>query len=150
MPSANSSARLVIFFSILALSCVLVAFVSVRLIAPERWAQDEIHGHQWLHNQLDLTSQEAESIDVFEGPYQAERQRLLQEFDNRIQELAQQLESESSFSSEVDQALERVHDAHGELQRLSIEHYFDMLQTLPEDKQRKLRALAVEALSTPE
>jgi len=36
------------------------------------------------------------------------------------------------------------------LQELSIQHYYDMLNVLPPEKQAKLRELAIKALSQPE
>ncbi|MDA3874371.1 MAG: TolC family protein [Kiritimatiellae bacterium] len=51
---------------------------------------------------------------------------------------------------EVEHAIHQLHEVHGELQNLSIVHFYKMISALPPEKQEKLRAMAVEALSQPE
>jgi len=108
------------------------------------------HGHQWLHEALELTEKEEAAIDAFEGDYRSERERLVKEFDSRVGDLRQIIVSTDQYVPEVDAAIHQIHEVHGELQELSIQHYYDMLSVLPPDKQDKLRHLAVKALSQPE
>lgn len=139
-----------LFFLTMAFACVLVSFLSVRLMMQTCCARGAANGHQWLHEELGLTEEEAARGDVFEAPYQAERQRLQSEFNQRIQTLAALLREQDSLSPEISGAIHEIHTVHGQLQQLAIEHYFDMLSVLPPDKQKRLRELAIEALSTPE
>ena len=138
------------FFILLALLSICVAFLSVRLMTEDGWAHDEAGGHHWIHEQLRLTDEEAAKIDVFEAPYRAERRELEARFEERIATLAELLQTEDVVSEEVTRAVHELHIVHGQLQQLAIEHYFEMLSVLPPEKQEKLRALAVEALSTPQ
>jgi Spy/CpxP family protein refolding chaperone len=108
------------------------------------------HGHHWLHEALELTEQEEAAIDAFEGDYRSERERLVKEFNSRVGDLRQILVSNDQYVPEVDAAIHRLHEVHGELQELSIQHYYDMLNVLPPEKKDKLRQLAVKALSQPE
>lgn len=144
------SLTLTVFFAALVAVCVLVTLLSLRLFQPSEWAHDEPHGHQWLHEQLGLTEQEMTAIDAFEDPYRAERQRLQTALDERIEAIAKLLQEHDAFAPEINAAIHDLHVVHAELQQLAIEHYFEMLSVLPPEKQDKLRALAVEALSTPQ
>ncbi|MDQ8209443.1 periplasmic heavy metal sensor [Coraliomargarita sp. SDUM461003] len=114
------------------------------------WRNDMSEGHQWLHEALELTAQERAAIDSFEGQYHQERDELTREFDARIANLRQILVESDEYVPAVDRAIHRIHEVHGQLQELSIQHYYDMLSVLPPQKQDKLRELAVQALSQPE
>ena len=132
--------------------CISVSFVTRHWFSKSQddWNHDMTHGHQWLHETLNLTEKEAAAIDAFEGDYRSERERLVKEFDSRVGDLRQILVSTDQYVPEVDAAIHRLHEVHGELQELSIQHYYDMLNVLPPEKQDKLRQLAVKALSQPE
>lgn len=129
-----------------------VSFVTRQWFSKSQdaWNYDMTHGHQWLHETLNLTKKEETAIDAFEGDYRSERERLVKEFDSRVGDLRQILVSTDQYVPEVDAAIHRLHEVHGELQELSIQHYYDMLNVLPPEKQDKLRQLAVKALSQPE
>jgi Spy/CpxP family protein refolding chaperone len=128
----------------------LVTLVTLELMPKADWNQhDQADGHLWLHEELGLTAEEAAAIDQFESPYREERSRLNAEFEKRIDRLASLLRESDGVTPEVTHAVHELHSVHGQLQELSIRHYFEMLSVLPPEKQAKLRQLAVEALSTP-
>lgn len=143
--------RLIVLSLILVLVGFLVSFLTSKWVMSEKsWKHDEPHGHMWLHNELGLSEEEAAKIDVFEAEYRSERDILLEEFQRRIDALSEILRTTDSYSPQVNQAVHHLHEVHGQIQSLSIEHYYDMLSVLPPDKQERLRALAIEALSEPE
>lgn len=143
--------RLIVLSLILVLVGFLVSFLTSKWVMSEKsWKHDEPHGHMWLHNELGLSEEEAAKIDVFEAEYRSERDILLEEFQGRIDALSEILRTTDSYSPQVNQAVHHLHEVHGQIQSLSIEHYYDMLSVLPPDKQERLRALAIEALSEPE
>lgn len=152
MPPLRRPLPLLVFFSILVVVSVLVAVISVRMMSPHAgWrAHDRPQGHQWLHKELDLTVEEAAAIDAFEEPYRDERARLQKEFNARVQAIATLLENSDELTPEVTHAVHELHIVHGQLQELSIAHYFEMLSVLPPEKQEGLRELAIDALSTPQ
>ncbi|MDF3129429.1 periplasmic heavy metal sensor [Kiritimatiellaeota bacterium B1221] len=137
--------------AILIVLCAATSWLTVRLIQPSEWRPVEnASSHEWLHEELSLTEEEAQKIEELEGPYQQERSALLDVFDERIQELSEILRANDGVTPEVDHAIHRLHEVHGDLQQLAIAHYFQMLEVLPPEKQDRLRSLAVEALSEPE
>lgn len=137
---------------VLIVVCVGVSFVTAQWFSKsqDEWKHDMTHGHDWLHQALGLTEPEEAAIDAFEADYRKQRERLVQEFDSRVGDLREILVSTDHYVPEVDAAIHRLHEVHGELQELSIQHYYDMLSVLPPEKQEKLRQLAVKALSQPE
>ncbi len=132
--------------------CIGASFVTTQWFSKSQddWSHDTPHGHDWLHEELDLNEQEEIAIDAFEGDYRRQRKALLNEFESRVGDLRQILVDTDQYVPEVDVAIHRLHEVHGELQELSIQHYYDMLSVLPTEKQDKLRQLAVKALSQPE
>ncbi len=142
---------LLLFFTLLMLTTVLVTLITVRVMSPEDWqTHDQAHGHLWLHEELGLTESEAAAIDAFEAPYRAERARLKDAFDQKVQAIAELLQNTDEFGPEVVHAVHDLHIVHGQLQELSIRHYYDMLSVLPPEKKEQLRQLAADALSTPQ
>lgn len=128
----------------------IVTLIGVRLMNADGWAtHDQLDGHHWLHEKLGLTPDEAAAIDAFETPYREEKAKLSAEFQDRIENLATLLRESDAVTPEVTHAVHELHRVHGQLQELSIRHYFEMLSVLPPEKQAQLRTLAVEALSTP-
>jgi Spy/CpxP family protein refolding chaperone len=132
--------------------CVGASFVTAKWFAQSKsaWEHDMTHGHQWLHESLGLTEAEAAAIDAFEAEYRSQRDLLTKEFDARIGELREILVDADQYAPEVDVGIHRIHEIHGKLQELSIQHYYNMFNVLPPEKQEKLRQLAVKALSQPE
>lgn len=147
--SLRAPLRLLALLGFLVLVSVGVTILIVRLLTTEEWRHDEPSGHHWLHEQLDLTAEEAQRVDAFEAPYRQERWRLQAEMTRRVEALADILRTAEDHGPEVVAAVEAIHQMHGQIQSLAIAHYFEMLSVLPPEKQDRLRMLAVEALSRP-
>lgn len=117
----------------------------------EDWSRhDGVHGHQWLRDELELSAGEAAELDALEPAYRQERAELQEQFEQKIEELRQQIIATDEFSAEVRETIHELHMIHGQLQELSIRHYYEMMRVLPAEKQARLRELASRALSTPE
>lgn len=143
--------RLAGILAVLLAVCLLVSLLTAKWMMREKqWLHDQPHGHDWLQQELNLNEEELAAINAYEDQYRAERQDLLDEFNNRIQVLAQLLRTSDTYTEEVTGAIHHLHEVHGDIQILSIEHYYDMLSVLPPAKQDALRDIAVNALSQPE
>lgn len=143
--------KTILCIAILISVCTVLTFAITNwLMGVKKWKHDEPSGHQWLQQELSLNEEETAGINAFETKYREERAQLQKEFQARIDTLARLIRQGDSYSNEVNHAIHQLHDVHGRLQKLSIEHYYEMLAVLPPDKQEKLRDLAVEALSQPE
>lgn len=128
--------------------CAIVCWTMFHFAVPDD-GHAEV-GHEWLHEELGLNADEIAIIEGIEEDYEAKRKELERSFADKQRELANLLKEEKSYSDVVKEAVRGLHHIHGNLQALSIEHYYDMLETLPADKQQRLRDLAAKALSKPE
>ncbi|MGC6455120.1 MAG: Spy/CpxP family protein refolding chaperone [Coraliomargaritaceae bacterium] len=130
----------------------MASVITARIVVKEPdWRQhDTEHGHEWLHRQLELSDDEAAAVDALEPDYRSQRTALEQQFQQRIQTLRGLILNSRELSPEVRHAIHELHLVHGQLQELSIQHYYEMLETLPPEKQGRLQEIAVKALSVPE
>ena len=117
---------------------------------PDWSKHDEGGGHQWLHHELDLTPEQAAAIDAVEPEYRRKRAALEKQFQAKIDELREVIVHSQEFSAEAEAAIRELHVVHRQLQELSIRHYYQMMRVLPPEKQARLSAIAVQALSVPQ
>jgi hypothetical protein len=143
--------KLTVFVVLLIGMCAMISYIVANWASrTQEWRHDRVHGHEWLRNEIGLDNTEFAAINAFEEDYRRQRADLLQEYAARIGQLRGLLSTQSEFSPEVQHAIHELHQVHGELQELSIRHYFDMFSVLPAEKQQLLRQVAVDALSEPE
>lgn len=106
----------------------------------------QIDAHVWLHEQIGITAEQDQKLTEIEKKF-ADKQRALRE---KIHvgnlELAAAMLEDKAFSERVAAAVERIHHAQGELQKLTIEHIFDMQTVLTPQQAEKLNKLAADAL----
>lgn len=107
---------------------------------------NQIDAHVWLHEQIGITADQDQKLIEIERTF-AEKQRVLR---GKIHvgnlELAAAMLEDKAFSERVAAAVERIHHAQGELQKLTIEHIFDMQTVLTPEQAEKLNKLAADAL----
>lgn len=148
-PATPTLGRLGLLSVILLALCSGISLLTVMLLKQDHWQHDAPQGHEWLQQELGLSDEQTQAIDQFLPEYHSQRQVLEVEFDKRIAALGQILAANDAYSDEVTHAVHHIHEVHGQLQELSIRHYFDMLSVLPPQQQQNLRDLAAEALSRP-
>lgn len=107
---------------------------------------NQIDAHVWLHEQIGITADQDQKLTEIEKNF-AEKQKALRE---KIHvgnlELAAAMLEDKAFSERVTAAVERIHHAQGELQKLTIEHIFEMQTVLTPQQAEKLNKLAADAL----
>lgn len=126
--------------------CVIVSVVTASWVLRGE-ASQEVLDHNWVHEELDLHAEDVPELEEMEVVYSAKKNKLLGEVAVLQARLAQQLLEKSEADEEVSETVKKIHHAHGQIQELGIMHYFDMISILSEPKQRRLRELAVDALS---
>ena len=86
--------------------------------------------HDWLHSNLQITPEQERRLH----PHERDFQRQLGEQQARIratgQTLAQAIRNHDADSQEVARAQEQLLQAQGELQRITLEHFFAMKEHL--------------------
>lgn len=134
--------------SLIAAVAVLSGWIAFCLFIRPQLVRESVH--ETLVQQLQLTPEQQRKVEAIDRQFEEERAVILRRFEQSIRHLASLLEKESAYNVEVEEAIEALHQAHGDLQALSIRRYFAILQELPPDKQLELRRLASQALSRPE
>ncbi|WFB34445.1 periplasmic heavy metal sensor [Kiritimatiellota bacterium B12222] len=149
--SSPSKVNMALFAFLLLIICILTSLLTLSWtkITPKELDTAPL-GHHWLHQELSLSEAESASISRFEADYQNERAALLVEFNQQIDKLAGLLVTQNQWDATVESQIHELHNVHGQLQKLSIIHFYQMLDVLPPEKQEQLRAIAVQALSVPE
>lgn len=150
---ADPKLKFALFAGLLVAACGAVAYLMTQSASSadsHGWQHDQAHGHDWLREEIGLTDAEFAAINAFEEPYRRERAALMTDYAAQMAKIRDLLVSQDAFSPEVQHAIHELHLVHGQLQELSIRHYFDMLSVLPPEKQAALRRVAVDALSQPE
>jgi len=126
--------------------CVIVSVVTASWVHRDETSQ-EVLDHHWIHEELDLDEEDVPELEEMEVVYSAEKNKLLGELRVLRARLSQQLLEKSEADEKISETVKKIHHVHGNIQELGIKHYFDMISILPEPKQRRLRELAVDALS---
>lgn len=132
--------------------CVGVSSITSKFLSDQAdWQQhDHANGHQWLYEELNLTPEEASAVDEFEPEYRQQRAELQAQFQAKVEQLRQEITTSDEFSDQARKMIHELHIIHGQLQELSIHHYYQMMHVLPAEKQAHLRDIAAKALSVPQ
>ena len=102
--------------------------------------------HDWLHDQLQLTPAQKKELEPIEARFHENYERANAQLLEANRELARTLGQTKEFSPEVDAAIQKVHHRMGELQKLSIQHIFEMKTVLTPEQIERLLHYAQQAL----
>ena len=102
--------------------------------------------HHYLHSQLGITKEQDVKLQEIEATYQQRKTRLEETIRLANMELADAIGENPSFSPEVQQAVDKIHNAMGELQKSSLKHLFQMQPILTQEQNEKLKKLITQAL----
>lgn len=113
---------------------------------PHGSAMTPHEAHEWLHDQLALTAEQDRLLKPIERQYVEDRRRLESDLRQANMELAEAILSEKGPGGEVAGAIERVNRITGELQRLAVQHIFEMADELTPEQRERLLELTANAL----
>jgi nickel and cobalt resistance protein CnrR len=94
--------------------------------------------HDWLHSQLEITPEQERRLAPIEEAYAGQREEILSRIHLAGQDLSAALSESSVGSPAINDALAAIHDAQGELQRTTIEHFLKMKEHLSPEQSRHL------------
>ncbi|HVK41224.1 MAG TPA: periplasmic heavy metal sensor [Phenylobacterium sp.] len=89
-------------------------------------AQQEPSLHAFVHDKLNLSSDQEAKLDVLEREFAVRRSAREAELRLANAELAAAIEAKHRYSPEVQTAIEHFHDVMGELQKETIVHILHM------------------------
>jgi len=93
--------------------------------------------HDFVHDELDLTSQQTSQLDRLEERFAIENAQLELSVRRSNAGLAAAIDNEQQYGPEVGAAIDQVHQSMGELQKGTIRHVFAMREILNEDQRRQ-------------
>jgi Spy/CpxP family protein refolding chaperone len=102
--------------------------------------------HDWLHQKLQLSAEQQKALQPVEERFHQQYQSANEQLIDANRQLAKLLSQSQSFSPEVAAAIEHVHHRMGELQKLSIQHLYDMRPLLTPEQNERLVKYAQQAL----
>lgn len=106
----------------------------------ESHAQDhaEPDFHAWMHEHLDLTPEQHDTLEPIETEFDQQRVRLRAEIRAAGLELAAVIGEADLNDTRLKSALERLNKAQGELQQRTLEHFFAMKRHLRPAQAKRL------------
>lgn len=126
------------------IAAAVIAWLTVRLTAPSA-EPDESHSeasfHQWLHDNLEITAEQEKILHPHEIAFEEERTRQRETIEAAGADLAEAIRNSGDAEApEVEAARRKLVEAQGELQRLTLDHFFAMKEHLsPEQGEKLLR-----------
>jgi Spy/CpxP family protein refolding chaperone len=137
--------QLVAMLVIVALVAAAACYVSARLFGPLR--RSAVDGHEWIHEQLDLTQGELKALEPIESKFVERKRTLMSEIRSANKELAEAIKQDQADSPRVSAAVEKIHHAQGKLQEATLEHVFEMKEVLTPEQYQKLLNLTADELN---
>lgn len=105
--------------------------------------------HDRLHGELDLTAVQDKRIHALEHEFAAERARHEAAIRAANRRLAIAMAQEGRYGPAVARAVDDIHSAMGELQKVSLEHVFAMRRELNAGQRTRFDAIVSESLTAP-
>ena len=124
----------------IALAVLLAALAGcLGAFATDRWfgSHQSVGLHDFVHDELDLTSQQTSQLDSLEERFAIENAQLELSVRRSNAGLAAAIDNEQQYGPEVGAAIDQVHQSMGELQKGTIRHVFAMREILNEDQRRQ-------------
>jgi nickel and cobalt resistance protein CnrR len=103
--------------------------------------------HQWLHEQLNITEEQDIKLEPIEAKFADRKKALEAEMHQANRELAKAINEDGNYSPRVQQSVDKIHTAMGELQKVTLEHLFEMHSVLTPEQRKKLNSLTTDALT---
>ncbi len=112
---------------------------SLGALAADRWfGAPEPQGlHDFVHDQLNLSSDQENRLDLLEQRFAIENAQLELAVRRANAGLAAAMDNEHEYGPEVRTAIDQVHASMGELQKATVRHAFAMRDILDENQQRQ-------------
>jgi Spy/CpxP family protein refolding chaperone len=136
---------------VLTLILTLVAAIGGTWIGA-RYIYDQRHQpslHEFVHEELKLDANQRQRLEVLEQDFAVRRRAREAELRAANAELARAIQTRHEYSPEVQAAVERFHDAMGELQKETILHVLAMRTVLTPAQAAEFDTRIGEALTEP-
>lgn len=140
--------RLALLAAIGFVFAIIGVLVGREFVAPSKPVETELH--DILHRDLDLNANQSAQIEEIEKRFAVRRHALELELRADNARLAAAIEAERGYGPEVSAAIDRSHQAMGQLQKETLEHIFAMRRVLTPAQAAKFDEAIVKALTVKE
>lgn len=94
-----------------------------------------------------MTTEQDRKLLPIEKKFISKKQEMEALIHEANHELAAAINEDGNYSPRVKQAVDKIHMAQGELQKVTLEHFFEMHTVLNPEQRKKLNALTTDALT---
>ena len=148
----NRILRICAFLLVVAVVAAAACYLTCRFMSGGQIRGEKGSGagsaHQWIHHELKLTSAQDSTLHPIEQKYASRRAELAASIRAANAELARAIREDRADSPKVAAAVDKIHRAQGELQKVTLDHVFEMRQALTPEQYDKLLDLTATALET--
>jgi len=130
---------------IVAIVAFAVCWTSNSWFLPHN-APPDVGSHDRLHAQLYLTKEQEQKLHPIEDAFDVRRVELETKIHDANKKLSQIMLKDMAYSDKVREAVNEIHHCQGELQRETIEHFYEMQKVLTPEQATLLNKMAAEAL----
>ena len=102
--------------------------------------------HALFHHDLNLNVQQQKELVVIEKDFSRQKAMYEEQMKLANMELAEAIKEGGYFSPHVQEAVDKIHNAMGELQKLTLRHLADMQAILSEEQDQQLEEKVIEQL----
>lgn len=102
--------------------------------------------HDWIHEQLVITEDQEKALEISEKKFIENKKHYIEVIRLANKELAEAILEDKEYSLRVKNAVEKIQETQGELQKATLEHLFEMKAALTEEQYQKLLNLTANAL----
>ncbi|WP_395718519.1 Spy/CpxP family protein refolding chaperone [Prosthecobacter sp.] len=129
------------------LSSVMLAGLTAWLVTDwtlHRHGEGHAHDHggtdfhAWMHEHLDITPEQHEKLEPIEQEFEKQRSRLKEEIRTAGLALAAAISESKVDEAKLQDALAKLNKAQGDLQRMTLDHFFAMKRYLRPAQAKKL------------
>lgn len=138
--------RRLLLIAVIAFAAALAGvFIGRAYVARQAPVETELHA--LLHSELELDAAQKARIEAIESRFAVRKQALELELRADNVRLAEAIEAEHGYGPQVAAAVDRSHQAMGQLQKETLEHVFAMRSVLRPDQAAMFDAAVVKALT---
>jgi Spy/CpxP family protein refolding chaperone len=141
----NGWIQLLLLFGVVVVTAGTANLVTSRLFY--RGAPGLVSEHIQIHEKLGLTPEQEKRLEPIEQRFAQQKEQLLRSIRQANVQLAKAIREDKSNSSEITTAVAAIHAAQGELQKVTLDHVFEMKAVLQPEQYQKLLDLTAQALS---
>jgi len=121
-------APLLITLALVILSGLAGAWIGAQLWATTPATHDQFHDK--LFNELHLSDKQDELMEALELLHSSENDKYIKQLSKANSALADMLETNDNYNDEVEAAIDNVHSAMFDLQKVTVRHLYEMREIL--------------------